>query len=222
MEGGLFSDISADGSYKRNNQKKIFDDQSNLWVNNHVNERQFLARGHFSPMGDFVYGVMQAATFYYANVSPQWQSFNNGNWRSLEIAIRRLASISNLELTIYTGTHGIYKLNGKKVYLTNDASKKPTMPVPLFFWKVVYDQENSKVVAFIGLNDPDADPTDNPLKGVCTVNCSSIKWIHFKKEPISGLMYCCAVNEFSTLVKTLPPIAKNMSQLSLLDSATAV
>lgn len=179
--------------------------------------QQFIARGHFSPVGDFVYGTQQSSTFYYANAAPQWQSFNSGNWNQLEMAVRRLSVKKNLELTVYTGTYGIYELDGKKRYLIYDASGKPSIPIPLVFWKVVYDQEHNKAVAFIGLNDPDADPEDNPAKEMCTDVCPSIKWVSLKPKPHIGLIYCCAVEEFSKIVTTLPPITDDMDQLSLLD-----
>ena len=50
----------------------------------------YLAKGHLSPDAGFVYNVMQDATYYFLNVAPQFQSFNNGNWRSLEYAVRNL------------------------------------------------------------------------------------------------------------------------------------
>lgn len=217
MESGLFNSTSANKAYTRINQRLIFANQTQQWLNEHDSSSQYIARGHFSPVADFVYGTQQTATFYYANVAPQWQTFNIGNWFQLESAIRKLSINNNLELTVYTGTHGIYKLNRKDVFLTKDKFGEPIIPVPLVFWKVVYNRKNSKAVAFIGLNDPDADPVNNPAKKMCIDVCDSIKWVNFKPKPVSGLMYCCAVEEFSKIVKTLPPIANNMAELSLLD-----
>ena len=50
----------------------------------------YFAKGHLSPDAGFVYNVMQDATYYFVNVAPQFQSFNNGNWKSLEYAVRDL------------------------------------------------------------------------------------------------------------------------------------
>ena len=50
----------------------------------------FLSKGHLSPNAGFVYDVQQDATYYFLNVAPQFQSFNNGNWKSLEYAVRDL------------------------------------------------------------------------------------------------------------------------------------
>ena len=48
----------------------------------------YFAKGHLCPDAGFVYNVMQDATYYFLNVAPQFQSFNNGNWKSLEYAVR--------------------------------------------------------------------------------------------------------------------------------------
>ena len=52
----------------------------------------YLARGHLSPDADFVWDALQNATYYFINAAPQFQSFNNGNWKALEGAVRDYAS----------------------------------------------------------------------------------------------------------------------------------
>ncbi len=49
----------------------------------------YLSRGHLAPDAGFIYDSFQDATYYFINVAPQFQSFNNGNWRMLEDKIRR-------------------------------------------------------------------------------------------------------------------------------------
>lgn len=44
----------------------------------------YLARGHLAAKTDFVLSTEQRATFSYINCVPQWQSFNGGNWNTLE------------------------------------------------------------------------------------------------------------------------------------------
>ena len=51
----------------------------------------FLARGHLSPDAAFIEGPEQDATYYFFNVAPQFQSFNNLNWKQLETFTREMA-----------------------------------------------------------------------------------------------------------------------------------
>ena len=50
-----------------------------------------LLQGHLAPDAAFIYNILQDATYYFMNVAPQYQSFNNGNWKSLEYNTRDLA-----------------------------------------------------------------------------------------------------------------------------------
>lgn len=207
-EGDLFSDVAVDKAYKRANQKIVFGKiVSRSAVNQYINSREFLDRGHLAPKADFIFDSQQAATFYYANVRPQWHTFNSGNWERLELAIRKFVIDRHLQLTIYTGTYGTYEINGTKMFLASDSYGLPTIPIPQVFWKVVFDERNGRAVAFVGLNDPYADPNDNSAMHLCSVDvCHLIRWVNFKPIPKSGLMYCCEIDDFSKTVKTLPPI----------------
>ena len=60
--------------------KDIFDKSQN-----------WLARGHLAPDASFVYQEEADATYFYINVAPQFQSFNNQNWKSLEKTTRDIA-----------------------------------------------------------------------------------------------------------------------------------
>ncbi|VVC24486.1 Hypothetical protein CINCED_3A001670 [Cinara cedri] len=107
-EGGLFPSFSANVAYNRDHQKYMFSKIiSRSVANQYINNYAFFARGHLAPRADFIFDSQQAATFYYANVGPQWQSFNNGNWEKLESAIRKFVINKQLELIVYTGTYDI-------------------------------------------------------------------------------------------------------------------
>ena len=51
----------------------------------------FFAKGHLSPDAAFIEGAEQDATYFFFNVAPQFQSFNNGNWKALEYVTRNMA-----------------------------------------------------------------------------------------------------------------------------------
>ena len=51
----------------------------------------WFAKGHLSPDAAFVYQREQDATYFYINAAPQFQSFNNGNWKQLEEVTREMA-----------------------------------------------------------------------------------------------------------------------------------
>jgi DNA/RNA endonuclease G (NUC1) len=53
--------------------------------------QNYFAKGHLSPDAAFIDEAEQDATYFYINVAPQFQSFNNGNWKSLEYAARDMA-----------------------------------------------------------------------------------------------------------------------------------
>ena len=115
-----------------------------------VSKSYYFARGHFSPDGDFIDSASQDATYYYINVAPQWQSFNNGNWKSLEIATRNLAASRSTNLITYTGGHGILTLADvkgvqKPIYLAFDSNGKGLIPVPKYYWKIVHDSHAKKL-----------------------------------------------------------------------------
>merc|ERR1712218_303199 len=67
----------------------------------------YFAKGHLSPDAAFVYNVQQDATYYFINVAPQFQSFNNGNWKALEGSVRDLGAKLGRDLVVATGTHEI-------------------------------------------------------------------------------------------------------------------
>lgn len=98
-------------------------------------------------------------SYYYINAAPQWQSFNNGNWKELELDTRNTAAARNADWDVYTGTYDILTLadvNGKQqpIYLAKDANNNNVIPAPKYYWKVVHDKAANKATAFIGINNP--------------------------------------------------------------------
>jgi len=169
----------------------------------------YLAKGHLSAKADYVYGSQQCATFHYVNVSPQWQTFNAGNWKKLEYSVRDYADKKKLDLVVYTGTYGVATLpnvNGieTELYLYVESNNNKAIPVPKLFWKAVYDPKSQAGVVFVGINNPHvSDPKGDYL--ICTDVCSKISWVNWDQKNIKrGYSYCCEVDDFRSTVKTLP------------------
>lgn len=203
----VFATVPADAAYSRANQALVLGDR--------VSPDRYLARGHLAPRADYVFGAQQTATFHYANAAPQWQRFNAGNWAALESAARKLAAGRPAGLTVYTGTHEVYRAAGRPVYLSKDRAGRPAIPVPLLFWKVVHDEAAGSAVAFVGLNDPDgAGRRGNPAEKACGTDvCARVRWVEFKADADSGLMYCCAVNDLRKTIRTVPSTLGTVSLL---------
>ncbi|KAJ8728620.1 hypothetical protein PYW07_006316 [Mythimna separata] len=128
-------------------------------VNEYVTKTQKLSRGHLAAKTDFVLAFGERASFHYVNCAPQWTGFNGGNWNTLEVDLRNHIHDVGYDTIIYTGTFGISQLMndmGRPVdlYLHLDDNNNPQIPVPQFFYKVVYDPSTKFGIAFVGINNP--------------------------------------------------------------------
>ncbi|KAK8377743.1 hypothetical protein O3P69_014003 [Scylla paramamosain] len=81
---GFFS-VSMSTVYSQSSQLELMikllgdEDLAHQIINTH--KQFYFAKGHMSPDADFVLMANQDATYYYINALPQWQAFNNGNWK---------------------------------------------------------------------------------------------------------------------------------------------
>ncbi|KAL6422401.1 hypothetical protein ACFW04_010617 [Cataglyphis niger] len=167
---------------------------------------QFLSRGHMVAKTDFIYGALQRTTFWYLNTAPQWQSFNGGNWNSLEISIRRFAASRRLDLDVYTGVHGqmtMEDIRGKQqpIYLH---AENAIMSAPKFYWKIIYDPLSKRGTAFVGLNDPFIKSITDDIY-LCTDISEKIKWLDWRPRDITaGISYACNVADLQKAVLVVP------------------
>jgi len=152
---------------------------------------------------DFVYGAQQSSAFWYLNTAPQWKTFNNGNWNSLENSVRRFAASRRLDIEVYTGVHGQMTMkdnNGiqQPVYLY-----AKVIPVPKFYWKVIYDPLSKQGTAFVGLNDPFIESITDDVY-LCTDISEKIEWLKWKPfDIVSGISYACSVADLKKEVPIL-------------------
>ena len=109
----------------------------------------------------------------------------------------------------YTGTLGLLTYENKEkesieLYLWNKKQRGSEVtkgiPVPQYYYKIVYDEQANKGVAFLGLNDPySEDLKSSDL--LCTNICDKIEW--FKEEVKKyqqeeyGHITCCDIQDFA-------------------------
>ena len=147
-------------------------------IENSKSGTNYFAKGHLSPDAAFIEGPEQDATYFFFNVAPQFQSFNNGNWKALEYATRNMAESIQDTVKVWSGTYGLLSypdVNGNDVdiyiYVKNG---KKYIPAPKYYWKVIQNGVTGEAVAFVGLNDPHSKDILED-EGFCNSICNTIE-----------------------------------------------
>lgn len=97
-------------------------------------------KGHLCPAGDRRFSKKAYnETFLTSNISPQKHDFNAGVWNRLEQKVRYWAKKYN---GVYVITGGVLKNKNKTI-----GTEKVT--VPEAFYKIVYDDDADKMIAFL-------------------------------------------------------------------------
>ncbi|MFV0554111.1 MAG: DNA/RNA non-specific endonuclease [Mangrovibacterium sp.] len=106
-------------------------------------------RGHLAPAADMGFNATaMSESFYFSNMSPQDPSFNRGIWKKLEALTRNWA----LEYgAIHIATGAILNEDFPTIG-TNQVS------VPRYYYKVIYDEQNQKAIAFVLPNSNSSEP----------------------------------------------------------------
>eukprot|EP00096_Caligus_rogercresseyi_P009052 TRINITY_DN3004_c0_g3_i1.p2 TRINITY_DN3004_c0_g3~~TRINITY_DN3004_c0_g3_i1.p2 ORF type:complete len:435 (+),score=113.00 TRINITY_DN3004_c0_g3_i1:101-1405(+) len=206
----FFTKSSASTSYKLKTQKNkllnMFGPKNGYFS---VRHSFYLARGHLTPDGDFdlIHNSLADATYHYINVVPQWQSFNNGNWKVLEASVRLFASLLSEDLNIYTGTYGVLELthsNGTQLPMYLGENK--LIPVPEIVWKLVHASAQDEAMVFLGVNNPFLDHVDP----ICHDLCEDTHWNEFlgerRFEIKKGYLYCCSYQSVKKVIPWLPDL----------------
>lgn len=179
----------------------------------------YLARGHLTAKADYVLAAHQLATFYYINVAPQWQSFNNGNWLKVEIGIKKFIEKRNVDTEVYTGTHGHCTLPDTKnrqqpLFLALNLQEGANrIPVPLLYYKMIIAESIDAGIVLIGVNNPYVSIDSIEQYVVCPDISDQVNYIDWdRKNVTAGYSYACSVSDFIKTVKTLPklPHIKNL------------
>lgn len=96
-------------------------------------------RGHLVNAHDMRFdSLSESESFYLTNISPQIPSFNRGIWKQLETQTRKW-TLKHKKLLVITG--GILKDSIK--FIGNCIS------VPSHFYKIIFDSDSNKAIAFI-------------------------------------------------------------------------
>ncbi|XP_066942147.1 uncharacterized protein [Macrobrachium rosenbergii] len=215
-----FFNISISKSYSVKEQKRLMEDilESNDLASTVIDysKQYYFAKGHMAPDADFVTEAEQDATYYYINAVPQWQAFNNGNWKYLEFATRDLASQLGTDLTIYSGSWGTLEMddvngNPVEVYL-GLSSKEKVVPAPALTWKVIHEEATNRAIGIVGVNNPHL--TSIPAL-LCKDICPDVPWITFDVTDLGhGYTYCCSVSDLRNSIPHIP----DLGPVCLLDS----
>ena len=98
-------------------------------------------RGHMMPAADNLCQTQQIQDecFYFSNMSPQYRSLNAGDWKSVEVLTRQLASQKD-SVHVWCGNIGEVKRIGR-------------VAVPEKCWKVFYVKSTNEWNAFLFVND---------------------------------------------------------------------
>ena len=208
-EGSVFfGNISADQTYNSRRQKKHLSHQFGVSRARKLFSPAAFDRGHLAPNGDFAFRDWQEATFFYANVVPQWRQVNRGNWKQVEEVVRKKAGMGDVE--VVTGTLGILKLDRRQVWLGNHAMnrRKKMIPVPKVLWKVVTDIQSGSSIVLITLNNP-LYKRITRRQVFCTDICEETGWdVQLTRRKIKerGYTFCCDLQDFKQQVPWLPDI----------------
>lgn len=155
----------------------------------------------------FTVCCLLARRFYYANVAPQWQEFNGDRWAELEKSYREaLGKDKDIHLVV-TGTYGSCMLpdvNDIEQSLFLDPPKN--IPVPLFYWKIMYDLFENKGIVFLGMNNPykEVDQSMFICENECVGGYKS-KLNNSRNENDSNI-FCCSIESFEKVYGKLDPI----------------
>lgn len=197
---GVPKRAKAEVKYRKQSQINHF--KSVLGRNqNYFSNSSFLARGHLTPDADFVFSSAQFATYFYANVCPQFQSINGGNWNRVENIARRLAQQEQTNLDIYTGTHGQLALPSSSGDLVSlYLSETDQIQVPEYFWKIVANPITRAAIVFVTSNNAFATRSD--VRELCPDVCRQ-SGIDFTQSARRGFTYCCTYEDFARQIS--PP-----------------
>ncbi|XP_045457175.1 uncharacterized protein LOC123667261 [Melitaea cinxia] len=210
-EGELFGKVKMSKAYSNqsNRIKEVFGDKK---LEEYVNNKQFLSRGHLAPRADFPLYSVQRTSFHYVNSAPQWMRGNAGDWAALEEAVRRRALRSEAKLEVYTGGVGVLALPDvsstyKELYLGVDENNNGIIPVPLYMFKTIYEPSTKSAVVFLSINSSHFNSTMTDKLTFCNDICDSKQYSWLRWRSSDGThSFCCTYEEFIKKYNVMPKL----------------
>lgn len=189
--------------YTTKNQMEIFADYFGP-DQTYIDKKNYLARGHLSPDADFMFGYDQYSTYYFANVAPQYQPVNGGNWMTVEKYARNLAAAYGDNIESYNGYMGMVefpstKRSTIKIYL--DPNQE--ISIPKYYFKVLWHKTSDAAIVFVSVNNPFTPngKADEFCKNVCAKAKLDNKSF---MDDTKGHTFCCTLDEFKQNYDGLP------------------
>ncbi|XP_055625705.1 uncharacterized protein LOC129768235 [Toxorhynchites rutilus septentrionalis] len=212
--GGIASKVRFSEEYLQVSQRERLEKLlgSTTEANKYMSST-FLAKGHLTPDRDALLDTWATATYFYINAAPEWQVVNTGNWKRVENAARKKAETLKDTIRVFTGVYDVLKLpdvNRTMVPIT--LTDRSQIPVPKWFWKILYHKKSDSAIAFVTLNNPFAATKEYLCKNICNMH----GWDQQEYGDLSrGLTYCCTVKELRSVIKSIPASvnAKNVLKL---------
>lgn len=213
MKSNVFESIPVENLYTPKGLRAAVAQLVGGSVKRYWSDNQTLSRGHLAAKTDFVFAFGQRASFHYVNCAPQWTGFNGGNWNDLEVALRLRVHDAGYNTIIYTGTYGVSQLRDEygdrvDIYLYTDDNNNPVIPVPKYFYKVIYDPGLKQGTAFVGINNPYLSMEGARdlffCEDVCRGN-NAFSWLDWEPDnPERGYAFCCTIPAFNKHVPHIP------------------
>ncbi|XP_059045011.1 uncharacterized protein LOC131840833 [Achroia grisella] len=205
----LFSKVNINKAYKQQNQRLDALLGPGMYKK-YVSGAQYLSRGHLAARADFIMRGQQQASYHYVNCAPQWQRGNAGDWTAVESALRQRINTYGSPVTVYTGTMGVMSLADDKghpqnLYLDDDENNNGVLPVPLYFFKLVYDPRKKTAAAFVSINSSFYNRTVVDRLTFCDESCERHDWLRWR--PSDGThSFCCDYAALARAVEHVPKL----------------
>ena len=137
-------------------------------------------RGHLLPAGDMrLNHTSMSETFYLSNISPQVPAFNRGIWSTLESTVRNWAMSKGM---VYVVTGGVLTSNKGSIGANQ-------VTVPKYYYKVIYDPAEPKMIGFILPNERGTRPLVDYVVSVDSVEVlTGIDFFHELEDSLQRML----------------------------------